>query len=312
MRLPRRFAPRNDCFIKALTTIGKNVDQSGLKNYRGRFPFKLATTSYIYPDEIAPNVARLAPSFDEIELVLFESRSQDSIQIKRLMELSSLHRVGFNVHLPIDISLGDASEKIRRNGISVVKKLIEQTLCLNPSLYTLHLEFINPPNPPLLKGGSPRGEEIPTLRGKGGFMQDPDVEGWRRRLVQCLEEIMDGRIESKRISIENLEYPFEWIEDIVRDFRFSICLDVGHILIHGHDLRHYLEKYLPETSIIHLYGIQNGRDHLGIGKLSKPVLKTILSCLHHYHGIVSIEVFSIDALKSSLAILEEEWTVGKV
>ena len=272
------------------------MEQSVLKNYRGRFPFKLATTSYIYPDEIAPNVARLAPYFEEIELVLFESRSQDNIQVKRLMELSSLHRVGFNIHLPIDISLGDASEKIRRNGISVVKKLIGQTLCLNPSLYTLHLEFTNPPNPPLLKGG------------KGGSMQDPDIEGWRRRLVQCMEEIMDDGIESKRISVENLEYPFEWIEDIVRDFGFSICLDIGHILIHGYDLQHYLKKYLPGTSIIHLYGIQNGTDHLEIGKLSKPVLKTILSCLHHYHGIVSIEVFSIDALKNSLAILEEEWT----
>jgi hypothetical protein len=55
------------------------------KNYRGRFPFKLSTTPYIYPDEIVPNVARLAPSFDEIDLVLFESRSLDSIpdQMKR-------------------------------------------------------------------------------------------------------------------------------------------------------------------------------------------------------------------------------------
>jgi sugar phosphate isomerase/epimerase len=271
------------------------MNQSVLKSYRGRFPFKLATTSYIYPDEIAPNVARLAPYFDEIELVLFESRSQDNIQVKRLMELSSLHRVGFNVHLPIDISLGDISEKIRRNGISAVKKLIGQTLCLNPSFYTLHLEFINPPNPSLLKGG---------------FMQDPDIKGWRRRLVQCLKEIMDYGIESKRISIENLEYPFEWIEDIVRDFGFSICLDIGHILIHGYDLQHYLKKYLPGASIIHFYGIQNGTDHLEIGKLSRPVLKTILSFLHHYHGIVSIEVFSIGALKNSLAILEEEWAAN--
>jgi sugar phosphate isomerase/epimerase len=69
-----------------------------------------------------------------------------------------------------------------------------------------------------------------------------------------------------------------------------------------------LEKYLPGTSIIHLHGFQNNRDHLGIGKLSEPVLKTILSYLRHYHGIVSIEVFSIDELKSSLTILEGEWT----
>jgi sugar phosphate isomerase/epimerase len=134
-----------------------------------------------------------------------------------------------------------------------------------------------------------------------------DIRNWRKRLTQCLKEILNDGIESKRISIETLGYPFEWIEDIVREFGFSICLDIGHILIHGHDLQHHLEKYLPETSIIHLHGFQNGTDHLGIEKLPEPVLKTILSYLHHYHGIVSIEVFAIEELKNSLAVLEKEW-----
>ena len=270
-----------------------------LKKYRGRFPFKLATTSYIYPDEIVPNVAKLGPSFDEIELVLFESKGQDSlpnhIQIKRLIELSHLHRVGFNVHLPIDISLGDECEEVRKNGISIVKKVIKETLCLNPSFYTLHLDHSTAP---AYAFGS---------RVKDALMQDPDIEGWRRRLIPCLKEILDNGIESKRISIETLGYPFEWIEDIIKEFGFSICLDIGHILIHGHDLQSYLEKYLPRTTVIHLHGFQNGVDHLGIEKLSEPVLKTILSHLHHYHGIVSVEVFSIDELKSSLAILEKKW-----
>jgi sugar phosphate isomerase/epimerase len=265
------------------------VDKLLLKNYRGRFPFKLSTTSYIYPDEIVPNVARLAPYFDEIELVLFESRGQDSIpnniQIKQLMDLSHLHQVGFNVHLPIDISLGDERDEVRMNGISIIKMVIKQTLYLNPSFYTLHLDLINE-----------KGQD------------ELDIKGWRRHLIQCLEEILNDGIESKRISIETLGYPFEWIEDIVRKFGFSICLDIGHILIHGHDLQHYLEEYLPGTSIVHLHGFQNGTDHLGIEKLPEPFLKTILSYLHHYHGIVSIEVFSIDELKSSLAVLEGEWT----
>lgn len=257
-----------------------------LKNYRGRFPFRLATTSYIYPDEIIPNVARLAPFFDEIELVLFESKGQDSIldnvQIKSLMELSLLHRVGFNVHLPIDLSLGDECGEVRMNGISIVKMIIERTLCLNPSFYTLHLDLKN-------------------------SQEEMDIESWRMRSIRSLEEILDTGIEPKRISIETLGYPFEWIEHIVREFKFSICLDIGHILTHGFNLQHYLEGYLPVTSVIHLHGFQNGIDHLGIEKLPEMVLKNILSYLHHYDGIVSIEVFSIDELKSSLALLEEEW-----
>jgi sugar phosphate isomerase/epimerase len=259
-----------------------------LKNYRGRFPFKLATTSYIYPEEIVPNVVRLGPFFDEIELVLFESGRQDSIpddsQINHLIELSLLHRVGFNIHLPIDISLGDESEKVRASGVSVVRRVTQKTLRLNPSFYVLHLD----------------------PRNKNG-REEMDVEAWRNDLAGSLQEILDDGMESKRMAIETLGYPFEWIEDMVKEFGFSICLDIGHILNHGYDLRHYLEAYLPKTSVIHLHGVHNGLDHLGIEALPEPDLDLILSTLHHYHGIVSIEVFSINALKNSLSILEEKW-----
>ena len=44
------------------------------KSYKKMFPFKLATTSYIYPDHIIPNVTTFAPFLDEMELVLFERR----------------------------------------------------------------------------------------------------------------------------------------------------------------------------------------------------------------------------------------------
>jgi sugar phosphate isomerase/epimerase len=258
------------------------------KCYKKMFPFKLATTSYIYPDRIVPNVTLLAPFLDEIELVLFESERQDTLpdeeEINQLMSLSIHHEVNFNVHLPIDIFLGDESEEVRSNGTSVVKKMIERTLCLKPSLYTLHFD----------------------LRNKNGGEQR-DIETWRRRIIQSVEEIVEYGIESNRISIETLDYPFEWIEDIVKEFGFSICLDIGHILIYGQDLRLYLKKYLADTSIVHLHGFQNGIDHLGIDRLPESPLKLILSSLRDYRGIVSIEVFSIEDLKGSLITLEEIW-----
>jgi sugar phosphate isomerase/epimerase len=261
------------------------------KSYRGRFPFRLSTTSYIYPDQIIPNVIRLAPFLDEIELVLFESEELDNYpdeaQMKDLMNLSIHQGVDFNVHLPIDIFLGDKSEKVRAKGISVVKRVTERTLCLNPSVYVLHFD----------------------LRNRDG-QEETDIEAWRRRIIQSGEEVLEYGIESNRISIETLGYPFEWIEDIVKKFGFSICLDIGHILISKKDLRLYLEKYLPSTSIIHLHGFQNGIDHLGIDRLAESALKLIFSRLRDYKGIVSIEVFSIDDLKRSLIILEEKWLKG--
>jgi len=273
-----------------------------LKNYTGKFPFKLATTSYIYPDEIVPNVIRLAPFFDEIELVLFESKGPESIpdpiKIDHLIELSKLHHLGFNIHLPLDLSLGDERDDVRTGGTSTTKTMIERTLRLNPSVYTLHLDLTNPPTPPLTKGGA------------GGFIQKKDIEPWKRRVSSSLKEILDNGIEAKRISIETLAYPYEWIEDIVKEFGFSICLDIGHILTHGYDLGRYLKTYLPGTSIIHLHGVHEGSDHFGIETLPEPDLNLILSSLRHYRGIVSIEVFSIKDLTNSLSILEEKWIKG--
>jgi sugar phosphate isomerase/epimerase len=258
------------------------------KCYKKMFPFTLATTSYIYPDRIIPNVKLLAPFLDEIEWVLFESEGQDDLpdeeEIDALINLSSRHGVRFNIHLPIDIFLGDESEMIRSKGTSVVRRTIERTLPLNPSIYTLHLE----------------------RRNKNG-KEEPDIEAWRRRIRQSIGEIVRWEMGSNRISIETLEYPFECVEDIVEESGFSICLDTGHILIYGQDLRSYLDKYLTHTSIIHLHGFQNSVDHLGIDRLPEPALEMIFSHLRDYHGIVSLEVFSIDDLKSSLITLEEKW-----
>ncbi len=275
------------------------MNSSILNNYRGRFPFKLATTSYIYPDEIVPNVIRLAPFFDEIELVLFESKGPDSIpdpvKIDHLIQLSKLHPLGFNIHLPLDLSLGDECDDVRTHGASITRTMIERTLPLNPSVYTLHLDFINSPSPPLQE------------RGEGGSLRERDIKAWQGRLARSLKEILAGGIESRQIAIETLGYPFTWVEDMVREFGLSICLDIGHILRYEYDLGYYLKTYLPGTSIIHLHGVHKGSDHLGIETLSEPDLNLILSSLRHYHGIVSIEVFSISELKSSLSVLEEKW-----
>jgi sugar phosphate isomerase/epimerase len=252
------------------------------------FPFRLATTSYIYPDRIIPNVTKLAPFLDEIELVLFESEGKDNypdeVELRDLINFCINGQVGFNVHLPVDIFLGDKNEEVRFEGISVVKKVIERTLCLNPSAYTLHFD----------------------LRNSDG-KEETDIEAWRRRILRSAEEMTGLGIEPERISIETLSYPFEWIEDIVKEFGFSICLDIGHMLIYSQDIPRYLERYLPQTSIIHLHGVENGVDHLGIDRLNGRMVHLILSKLQSFAGTLSMEVFSFGDLKNSLEVLEQRW-----
>jgi sugar phosphate isomerase/epimerase len=254
------------------------------------FPFKLSTTSYIYPDHILPNVTMLAPFLDEIELVLFESEGQDNYpddtQIKGLTDFYLHQDIAFNVHLPMDIFLGDENDEVRAKGISVVKEVMGRTLPLNPSVYMLHFD----------------------RRIRNG-QDESDIEPWRRRLLRSVEEMAQQGVDLSRIAVETLGYPFEWIEDLVEASGFSVCLDIGHILISGQDLGFYLDRYLSKTSIIHLHGFQNKTDHLAIDRLPDTVLKLIFSHLRDYHGIVSIEVFSLDDLKRSLFTLEEKWRV---
>jgi len=248
----------------------------------------LATTSYIYPDRIIPNVNVLAPFLDEVELVLFESEGQDNypdeVELRELMNFCLNGKVGFNVHLPVDIFLGDKDEEVRFKGVSVVEKVIGRTLRLEPSVYTLHFD-------------------IRDNKGR----EETDIEAWRRRIILSAKEMTERGIETERIAIETLSYPFEWIEDIVKEFGFSICLDIGHMLIYNLDIQGYLKKYLPQTSIIHLHGVENGVDHLGIDKLHGKIVDLILSRLHRFTGILSVEVFSFGDLKNSLEVLEQRW-----
>jgi sugar phosphate isomerase/epimerase len=259
-----------------------------MKSFKGLFPFKLATTSYIYPDHILPNVAMLAPFFDEIELVLFEStgldNDPDQAEMKGLMDLSLSRGVRYHVHLPIDVYLGDRDEEVRRQGVSTVRNVMERTLCLNPSLYTLHFEIRN-------------------SHGR----KETDIDAWRKRLTRSVQEIVKWEIEPNHVAIETLEYPFEWIEDIINEFGFSICFDIGHLLIREQNLQAYFKRYGDNISIIHLHGFEGGNDHLGIDRLNREILGFVISWLRGFTGILSIEVFSYDHLTRSLEILEKEW-----
>jgi hypothetical protein len=261
------------------------------KSYKNRFPFRIGTTSYIYPAPILPNAMSLAPFLDEIELVLFESSGEDNLPgeetIRSLRSVSVESSVHFNVHLPIDIFLGDHRGTVRSAGVRIVKKFIERTLPLSPSTYTLHF--------------SPRDET---------GQDASDLVRWKAHLIKSTEEILEVGIQASAISIETLGYPFEWIEDVVKMFGLSTCLDLGHLLLKGFDLRGYLERYLPDASIVHLHGLRNGTDHLGIDHLEGETLNLILSYLRHFQGILSIEVFSFDDLNNSLRVLEERWRTG--
>jgi sugar phosphate isomerase/epimerase len=88
-------------------------------------------------------------------------------------------------------------------------------------------------------------------------------------------------------------------------------MDLGHLIVHGEDLKDASDKYLDKTSIIHLHGVEDRKDHLALDRLPKPLVKPVFEILDQFSGSVSLEVFSFENLDTSLAFLERCWATVK-
>jgi sugar phosphate isomerase/epimerase len=262
-----------------------------MKSYKGSFPFKIATTSFIYPDHYIQNVSMLAPYLDEIELIFFESTSsslpsKDEIGI--LLSLANEYDLSYNIHHPLDISLGAQDHSRRQFAIETIRQVIDLTAPLSPSTHTLHLPY------------------------EGINFKNESLQKWQEYIRRSFEKLQEAGISSNTISVETLNYPIEWVDDILMDFNLSICMDLGHLIIYGFDLKDVFARYHNSISIIHLHGANDDRDHQALDFLSKSDLKTILGILNRFKGVVSIEVFSYDHLTASLNLLEKAWMRQKI
>ncbi len=254
------------------------------KSYKDAFSFKVGTTSFIYPEGYVQNVKRLAPYLDEIELLLFESAPESlpsTHEVKQLFNLSKEFDLTYNIHLPIDISLGAPEPSIRHFALETVKQVMDLTTTLSPSTYTLHLTY-----------------------DEAGF-DDEQVQRWRDRLNTSINKLVSAGISGEMISIETLDYPLDWVEDILLDFNLSVCIDVGHLILCGFDPETVFNKYKKRTPILHLHGVDNHKDHLPLDRLTKEDAETVIKILKQFEGVVSLEVFSFDHLKASLNFLEK-------
>ncbi len=257
------------------------------KSYKGIYPFKICTTSFIYPDDYVPNVTMLGPYMDEIELLLFESRGRDALPsrtvIADLGRLAGEFDLSYNVHLPTDICLSDRDPARQQRAVETMARVMERVHPLSPSAQILHVPYIE------------------------ASFKEPDVKNWRDRVYKNLEKLVTAADNSKTIAIETLDYPLELVEDIVLDLDLMICLDLGHLMVYDYDLIGVFNKYSRKTSVLHLHGVENDRDHRTLNRLSEKLASNVLRILRRFTGVVSLEVFSFENLKSSLEFIENHW-----
>jgi sugar phosphate isomerase/epimerase len=255
------------------------------KSYKGRFSFRLGTTSFVFPEGYAANVRRLGAHIEEVELLLFESHAPEcfpsAAEIRELGQLASAHGLTYCVHLPYDVDPAASDSSSRRHALEVLKHAIRLTRPLAPRTYVLHAVC-----PPACRRATKRRR-------------------WRERLRTGLAQLLETGVPAREIAIENLHYPFEWVEDIVRDLGFSVCLDVGHLILGRWKVATHYDRLSDIVALVHLHGVCNGHDHLPLDRLTEENWQEICHVLARYRGAVVLEVFRCEDLLRSLAVLED-------
>jgi len=250
-------------------------------------PFRLGTTSYIWPDDILPNIARLAPLVDDVELVLFESDEYGSnlpgeAVIAELRRLARAHDLTYTVHLPLDLRLAD-DDIARHPSLEKAWLVIERTRALDPFAYVVHLD----------------GKAIQS------GASEAELARWQSQAAQSLEQVAGWTGDARRVCVENLENydpaAFAPVLDVILARR---CVDVGHFWLHGRDPLPHLQQWQARTRVVHIHGVTE-RDHQSLAQMSPETLDPVVKhLLENMRGVVTIEVFSVDDFFSSKAALE--------
>ena len=256
------------------------VDEPVLPFLKGRYFLSICAPSFLYRAGWADNVERLAAFVDEVELLFFESRGSCSLPAPEEISLVAAHAVPMglklNVHLPLDIDLASADPAERALAHETLGRALALAAPLDVSTFVLH---------------------VPRAAAE-------DIPAWRARVAASLALLPAPH---SRFAVETLEWDLRDVKDVLADLGFSVCIDIGHLLLAGREIASFFEAFRGSVTMVHLHGVQGGRDHQPLSVLDPGTRARIGAILkeEEYRGSLSLEVFSAEYFLASLPALEE-------
>ena len=249
---------------------------------KGLYNFKIGCPSYVYPADILPNVYKLAPCVDAIEIILFESSRPENLPsldvVEELAVIGKEQGLSFVIHLPLDCRLGHPDPEERSYAVNTFQTFIKKTALLKPVSYVVHFD--------------------PAGREEGS---DP----WKQRIREGMDILCcNSGLDSRTFAVEMLEYPFEDVGEIVDAFNLSVCFEVGHLLLAERSLEQYFRNFSSRISIMHLHGADRNKAHVPPDILKESQQKAVADILAGYTGIVILEVFSPEYVKRSIEFMQ--------
>ena len=166
--------------------------------------------------------------------------------------------------------------RVRRRSLDTVERILDLTLPLDPTSFILHV------------------------------LKDPAVEParWKDTVRASLSAL---RGPASQFAVETLGWDLREIDDILRELGFSICIDVGHLVLYGDDVPATFEHFSGRVTMIHLHGVRDGKDHLALDKLGVDERAMIARTIGRRatRSGLSLEVFSREDFEDSIEAMKQ-------
>lgn len=242
--------------------------REALARHGGKFPFTVAAPSFVLPAGAAENSRFLAPYFDEIGLLFFETEACLAYtDIDLPPDLADLP-VSWHVHLPLDLPWQRGLDEVWAK----LALLLGKAAHLSPHAWVLH--------PPTRSG-----------------LLAPLAEKFRQAGVDPASVLLENVEESDLCAL--------W--DEAREGGYSTCLDLGHILAYNQQAVLDLPGLRETVRMLHVYA-PDGARHTGLGNLDgagKALLRDMLATF--CHETLTLEIFNEHELFESIELLAA-WT----
>lgn len=235
-----------------------------------KLPWVLGAPSCVLPAPVAENCAFLAPEYDEIALAFFETEACLAYTGEDLPPGLAQLPVTWHMHLPLDLPWEAGAGRVAE----VILALRQRAEHLAPGAFVLH-----PPREP----------------------------GQLAELARLLER---GGLPPQSLLVENIQgrdLALHW--RVIDGCGLGVCLDLGHMLVHGQEDFLELPGLGLRTRMLHL----NAPDpraparHASLSLLDargRALMPRLLDLLAP-GGVVVLELFNPDALSDSLRCLRD-------
>jgi adenosylcobinamide kinase/adenosylcobinamide-phosphate guanylyltransferase len=246
------------------------------------FPFKISAPSYLLPTGYIENVTYLMNKVDDIQLLLFDSMSDDPLfkdsTINTLNYLAEESNITYSIHMQVRPKIFEDYEKRLDITLFTIGKLIK----LNISSFIFHYDL--PDNV------------------KWENLKEKEVKEIDEKYIRFLQTIKNN-FKKINISLENTETPLSALDRVILKCDITYCIDIGHLLFQKRDLSE-IESRLIKTQVLHIHGIEKKGnkfcDHKAI-----TYNRDIFKIIEKFKGILTIENYHPTLFEKSLQVLQE-------